>query len=208
METYSAQEELALIRKMMADTRTLMVEDGKPSIVWGIIVAIGMTATYISALAQKDFGTGWMWIGLSILGWVYIYYYRSQKVKTAKIRTLTGRILGSIWGACGVCIGLVITLTYVAPQVSGEYLIHPLAITSICSILVGMAYYVSGIVYGKAWVRNISFGWWIGAIVMLLWPSVHVLGMYAFMLIVFQVVPGIIVYRASKRQLAEASTPA
>ena len=158
METYTAQEDLAFIRKMMADTRTIMVNDGKPSIVWGIIVATGMLVTYVEALNNTNVGTGWMWVGLSVLGWLYIYYYRSQKIKKEKVRSFTGRLLGSIWGACGLCIGLIITLTYLAPQVSGEYLIHPLSLMSITSILAGMAYYISGVLYGKAWVRNISFG--------------------------------------------------
>lgn len=202
METINAQEDLAFIRKMMTDSRTMMLDDGKPSIAWGIIVSVGMIATYIAALTEYDFGTAYMWIGLSLLGWGYVYYYRSQKVKRAKMRTLTGRLLGSIWGACGACIGLTIILTFVAPLVSGEYIIHPIALPAICSILLGMAYFISGIVYDMRWVRNISLGWWLGATAMMLWPSVHVLAMYAVMIMAFQVTPGIIFYRNSKRELA------
>jgi hypothetical protein len=205
MEQVNAQEELAFIRKMMADTQIKMADDGKPSIVWGVIVALGMLATYISALYDTDFGVAWMWIGLSLLGWGYVYYYRSRKMQKARLQTMAGRIVGSIWGACGVCIGLVITLTFVAPAVSGVYIVNPVALTSIVSILLGMAYFLCGIVYGKAWVRYVAFGWWLGAIGMFLFPSVHVLGIYALMIIVFQVIPGIVLYRASKPAVAEGT---
>lgn len=207
MET-TAQDELAFIRKMMADSQTTIIDDGKPSIVWGIIVSIGMLATYFAALADTDFGIAWMWIGLSVIGWLYVYYYRTQKVKTAKIKTLTGRLIGSIWGASGFAIGLVIMLTFVAPQVSGQWVIDPVALTSIASIILGIAYFMTGILYGKRWVRNISVGWWAGAAVMMFWPSVHVLMMYALMLIAFQIIPGVVMYRASKQSLGASGISA
>ncbi|HET9137710.1 MAG TPA: hypothetical protein VFO76_13845 [Candidatus Kapabacteria bacterium] len=204
MDQTFAQEELAFIRKVMADSRTVIYDDGKPGIVWGLIVALGMFATYIDATTDLHFNAAWLWIGLSVLGWAYIYYYKAKKIKKYRMRTFAGKLIGAIWGACGMCIGLTIVMTYVAPEISGEWMIHPLALTTICSILVGMAYYISGIVYGKAWVRNISYGWWIGAIAMLFWPSIHVLLIYAGMLIAFQVIPGIIMYRESRNAPASA----
>jgi hypothetical protein len=204
MDQSIAQEELAFIRKVMADSRTIIVDDGKPGIVWGLIVALGMIASYVDAVSDTHFNVGWLWIGLSVLGWAYIYYYKSRKIKQYRMRTFAGKLIGAIWGACGMCIGLMITLTYMAPQISGEWVINPIALTSIVSIMVGMAYYISGIVYGKPWVRNLSYCWWIGAIVMLFWPTVHVLLIYAGMLIAFQVVPGIIMYRQSKQAPADA----
>ena len=51
-------QELAFIRKIMAESRRALAEDGKPYIAWGIIVALGMTDTYLSALMNRDFYTG------------------------------------------------------------------------------------------------------------------------------------------------------
>lgn len=201
----NAQEDLAFIRKMMADTQTIMVDDGKPAIVWGILVAIGMVATYIGVLTNTDFGIAWMWIALSLIGWGYVYYYRVQKVKRTHTRTLAGRMIGAIWGASGFAIGLVIVLTFVSPSISGMQIISPLALTSITAIILGVAYFISGLLYGKRWVSYLSLGWWTGAVVMMLWPTVHVLVIYALMLVAFQIVPGIILYRNSKRGNAEVS---
>ncbi len=203
--TTTAQEELAFIRKVMADSQTIIVDDGKPGIAWAIIVSIGMSVTYLVGLGVFEFDVSWLWIGLSVLGWGYISWYKSKKIKQDRMRTLAGKIIGSIWGACGFCIGLTITLVFVAPHVSGEWVIHPVAITSIVSIMLGMAYFVTGVVYGKTWVRYISLGWWLGAIGMLLWPTVHVLGIYTVMLILFQLVPGIVLYRQSKQALSNGA---
>ncbi len=81
MDQTIAQEELAFIRKVMADSRTIIVDDGKPGIVWGIIVTFGMLATYTDAVTDFHFNAAWLWIGRSVLGWLYIYYYKAKKIK-------------------------------------------------------------------------------------------------------------------------------
>src|SRR4051812_43071195 len=75
----SPDQELLYIRKIINDSRRSFSEDGKPYIVWGLLVAIGMTVTYISALIQRDLYTGYIWIGLVLIGYVYIAYMVKNK---------------------------------------------------------------------------------------------------------------------------------
>src|SRR5947208_1137413 len=58
METLQAQEELAFIRKIIAESRATFVEDGKPYIIWGILVALAMGMTYFSVLTQTELYVG------------------------------------------------------------------------------------------------------------------------------------------------------
>ena len=81
METLTAQEELAFIRKVMEDSRSSFADNGKPKLVWGAIVALGMLYTYIQALAQSDLYVMWVWIGISIFGWGYIFWEDNQRDK-------------------------------------------------------------------------------------------------------------------------------
>lgn len=203
----NAHEELAYIRKIIDDSRIAFVEDGKPYIVWGVIVALGMTFTYICALMDRDLGTGYVWIGLTILGWVYIFMYARKKEKTTRAKSIIDRVQGAVWGAVGSMIGFVIVLIFIGqalniPDMPG---IHPLYICFITAVLVGIGYFVSGVANDLKWLRNIALAWWIAAIPMYLWPSVHVLGLYAFMIVAFQVVPGIVLYRKYRKLQVERS---
>ncbi len=204
-------QELAYIRKIMADSRRAFAEDGKPYILWGALVAIGMTITYISALADHDFYTGYIWIGLVLIGYVNIFYYiRKKKKAETRVKSIIDRIQGAIWGACGGTIGLVIVVFMANSTVDRNWLslLAPLLVCFIVSAILGIAYFLSGIVNDLKWLRNIGFAWWAASIVMFFWQSIHVLGLYALMMVLFQVVPGIVLnrkYRAEQsRDVLEA----
>jgi hypothetical protein len=204
----SAHDELAYIRQIIDNSRLAFVEDGKPYILWGILVPLGMTVTYISALQDHDYGTGYVWIGLTLCGWIYVAWYSRHKVKTQRARSILDRIQSAVWGAIGSMIGLLIVMIYVGHSFGSSELpgINPFYICSLTAILIGIGYFLSGIANDLRWLRNVAFAWWAGAVVMYLWPSIHVLGLYALMIVLFQVVPGIVLYRAYRTKTASPST--
>jgi hypothetical protein len=196
------EQELEFIRKIISDSRQAMAEDGKPYIVWGLIVAIAMMATYISALTQIDFYTGWIWIGMVAIGIIYsfIELRRQKRSGIERAHSFVDRFGGAIWTACGSALGLTILLIMFGYQLTNPS-IPPIFTCSLASIILGIAYFLSGFVNDIKWLRNIAFAWWAGAIAMYFIYSVHVLGLYALMLILFQVVPGIVLnrkYRATQ----------
>lgn len=195
MDTLSAQDELAYIRKVMADSRQAISDDGKPTIVWGIIVALGIALTYIEALTDTELYVGWMWLALSVLGWLYIIYYKKTKISKQPTQTLAGKVLASLWGSVGVTIGLVVSLTLLSRALDMEFIVHPIAITAIIALILGIAYYLNGVITGLNWLRNIAYGWWAAGIYMFLFPSIHVLGIYFVLVIGFQIIPGYVLYR-------------
>ncbi len=201
---FRPEDELQFIRKIIADSRMAFVEDGKPYIVWGLIVAIGMGVTYISAITQHDLYSGYVWLGLVLFGWgTIIKYVMDKKKQPARARSFIDRIQGSIWGACGGSIGLVIVLlmfNYQFDPTLGS--INPIFTCFFSCILLGIAYFLSGIANDLDWLRNIGFAWWGGGVLMYMWPSIHTLGIYAAMLLLFQVIPGIILQRRYKKLMA------
>jgi hypothetical protein len=205
VSSVSPQEELAYIRRIIDDSRMAFVEDGKPYIAWGIIVALGMIFSYVSALMERDLGTGYVWIALTIIGWIYVFLYARKKEKASRAKSIIDRVQDATWGVVGSMIGLVIALIFIGqalniPDMPG---IHPIYICFITAVLVGIGYYLSGTVTEVRWLRNIAYAWWAGSVVMYLWPSVHVLALYAVMIIAFQVVPGIILYRKYRALTAQ-----
>jgi len=201
------EEELLFIRKIIDESRMTFMENGKPYIFWGLIVAIGMGLTYLSALTGKDLYLGEVWIGLIVLGWGMIAYYVIQKKKQpARARSIIDRFQGAIWGACGGTLGLSLILILNFQHAGDTPSIHPIYACFISSLILGIAYFLSGIANNLNWLRNIGFAWWAEAVITYLWPSVHVLGIYAGMLILFQVVPGIILLRRYKRITTQTIT--
>ncbi len=200
MSQQSPDAELQYIRKIIADSRTAFVEDGKPYIIWGLIVAVGMGITYVSAYTQRDLYTGFVWMGLVLFGWATIIWYIIKKRRAPKRATsFMDRIQGAIWGACGGALGLGVLLIVSYPHAADLPSIHPIYACFVSSLILGIAYFLSGIANDLNWLRNIGFAWWAGAVVMYVWPTIHVLGIYAAMLLLFQVVPGIILLRRYRR---------
>src|SRR6266545_6906548 len=104
-------QELQYIRGIIAESRKALAEDGKPYIVWGLIVALGMIVSYISALLNKDLYTGYVWIGLVLIGYAYIFYYvRMKKRRELRVKSFIDRLQGGIWAACGSVIGMSVAL--------------------------------------------------------------------------------------------------
>jgi len=204
-KNWTPEEELAFIRKVIQDSRQSMVENGKPYIAWGLVVALMMFATYIEALTGGNGSiTGWLWlifgtaIGIASIRWA------RQEGPKQQSRPFADRLGGAIWGACGGTLGLVIVLVNVGRAIDPELYIDPLLVCPLVSLILGIAYFLSGIVNDLKWLRNIGFAWWIGGSAMFFIHSIHVLAVYGMMLLVFQVIPGILLYRNHKHATLSA----
>ncbi len=203
------EEELQYIRKIIEESQANFAEDGKPYILWGSLIAIGMGVTYLSVLTQRDYYDGYIWIALVLIGWGWSFsYLRKQKRQSERASSIFDRIQKSVWVACGWAIGLVcvsLMVSYQYEPIFGE--IAPVLIAFIVSMLLGVGYFVSGAVHQIAWLRNLAFGWWAGGILTLVLASdtKNILGLYILMLLGLQVLPGIILQRRYRRITAKAA---
>ncbi len=200
--TGNPDEELAFIRKIIEDSRRSFSEDGKPYIVWGLVVAMGMTITYLSALLNQDFYVGYIWIGLMVIGYGYIAWMVRQNKGKRRTKNFVDRMQGAIWGACGSALGLGVFLCNVQISHGPDSFppIHPYYACFVAALILGIAYFLSGFAMEIPWLRNIGVVWWVGAVAMYLFPSIHMLGLYAGMLICFQVVPGVLLNRRYRHE--------
>jgi hypothetical protein len=197
MERANAQEELAMIRKIMQDSQQSILADGKPFIAWGVAFAIATGVTYYAAMKELSMGP-WVWFAAMAIAGIYTVYVVMSRRNSPE--TFASKIIGTIWGACGSAIGIVASVIAASHAITGEGLM------AIISIILGIAYLVSGVVYGLPWFRNLAFGWWAGGIAIAFLNSYHILGIYLFMLVAFEIVPGIVLYRKAKDQHGRTST--
>jgi len=193
MDEKNALEDIQFIRKIINESKRSVIYSGKDYIFWGILVFIGMLATYIFVNVHFYFNYIWVWVVLIPIGWGYSLYNRArQKVKYPS--TFVGKIISAVWGAAGV--GM--TLIGFVGTYSGT--VSPNSIAPILCIIMGGAYFATGVAVESKWFRNLSFAWWIGGIVLLFVVSITGLLIMAFLMLAFQVIPGLIIYNKFKKE--------
>ncbi|MGA9294184.1 MAG: hypothetical protein WCE54_23840 [Ignavibacteriaceae bacterium] len=189
MDLISAQEELSFIKKVIDDSKKILVIDGKDFIIWGIITALGLLITYFAIITKQYFLINWTWFILIGLGWIYAFVSNIKRTKKLKTKTFAGKMMGAIWFSMGVAATI---LGFIA---GGSGAIDGIFISPAISTVVGVAYFLTGIVYGSKWMTGISIGWWLGAVYMFLFPGIYSLLIMAGMMLLFQIIPGIVLYR-------------
>lgn len=197
MDEKKALEELQFIRKVIEESKKTMIHDGKEYIFWGVLVIVGMILTYVFYLIHIFFNFIWIWVVLISIGWVFSLYNK-KKWKEKQKSTFSRRIISTVWGAAGI--GM--TMLGFIGSFSGA--IKPVFISPILSVVLGMAYLITGTIVEAKWVSYLSIGWWSGAIIMFFFPGIHSLLIMALSMLLFQTIPGIIIYRKYKRE-AEAN---
>jgi hypothetical protein len=202
MNTQSTEDEIQFIRRIMSDTRAAAAEDGTPSAVIGGIVSLVLFLTYFEAITDTDLKAGWVWLILSLLGAIYITT-STRRTRVHRVHTLADRILQNIWFGCGVSICIIVCMTSLAYVLELRTVVGMYALCLLTATILGTAYLLHGSVTGMRWLRNLSIVWWLGAIMMFLWPSVHVLAIESVMILLCVVTPGIIMNRM-KTRLADA----
>ncbi|MBK6772961.1 MAG: hypothetical protein IPG78_12715 [Ignavibacteria bacterium] len=196
METKNAELELSLIKKMMEDSRRLNIDNGIHYIFWGILVTIALLINYAMLLLKVPGNyIGLAWFILMLSGALIDGIIGRRQSKSSKVTTFTSRIMGSLWFASGIAMfmyGFLGTITKAY---------NPVFICPIISTSLGISYFTSGSIQQIKWLQNISFGWWAGAAIMFIFPSVHTLLIFAIMMICLQVIPGLILNKKSKQDL-------
>lgn len=197
MESRQAESELSVIKKIMEDSRRINIDNGIHYIFWGALITVALIVNYIMLLTKTPGNyIGLMWFILMILGAIVdVFIGRRQSIKSP-VQTFTSRILGSLWLASGISMFM---FGFVG-SVTKAY--NPIFICPIIATSLGISFFTSGVIQQINWLRNIAFGWWIGAAALFIFPSVHTLLIFAVMIVCFQLIPGIILNRKSKADIS------
>lgn len=195
-EKIKAEEEISVIKKIMEDSKKAIVDNGWHYIYWGSIVTAALITNYVMVLNRVSVNSqGMLWFismtGAAILEGVI----ERRREKHTKVKTFAGRLLNTLWSASGVCMFIL----GFAGILSGAY--SAIMIFPLISIILGMAYLISGIIQSVKWLSAICVFWWSGAVLLLLFPGLHSMLIFAGMIVCFQVVPGVIMFIQSKKEL-------
>ena len=195
MDTTQAELEISQIKKIMEDSRRILIDDGLGFIVWGSLVCAGLILTYFSVMEIVEWNiTSIAWIVLIGSGWIFTFFQVRKEKKERKAVTFAGKVAAAIWGSAGI------TMTIIGFAGSYSGVVRGFGICPLMSCVMAVAFFVSGVIYYDKLFRWLGVGWWAGAIVMFFWHSPHTLLLFAMMLLFMEVLPGMLMYKKWKKR--------
>jgi hypothetical protein len=204
MDQIDAQQELAFIKKVIQDSRRAAVDNGIDYIVWGLLVSLGMFATVLlERLGVRGTAYLILWIAVMGGGWAFSLarHLRAQSIE--RVHSLAGTILNTLWLGCGIVIMILIFMGGPVMKASPSPYI---------AAVLGIGFLVSGVLLDFVYFKLSAVCWWLGSAAMFCLNSpwarsmnLYALGdilLFGIMMIPFQVVPGIILYRRWQKEVS------
>ncbi|MGD0337731.1 MAG: hypothetical protein ABSB78_02975 [Bacteroidota bacterium] len=198
MAAQDAQEELEFVKKVIAESRKTIIQDGADFLRWGILASLGIFASYFYNYFNWQMTHVWIfWAAIVVIGWTFSIqsYIRVRKIKST---SFTGKIIWSTWIGCGIALTI---LGFVGP-LSGAY--SAVLITAVTSAVMGIGYYANGILIGSRWYIFFAICWWCGSIALFFLHRIESLLIFGLMMVFFQVIPGYIFVRQRKKDVVAA----
>ncbi len=195
--TQDAQEQLNFIKSIMDDSQRVLADNGMGFIVWGILILLAGFMSFILDQYQLTQYTGWTYVLMVGLGWIYMTTYDRRREKHRLGNPLIRKVIGSIW----IAVLLSMTILGFAGGASGA--INLDYMSAVMYTVLGTAYFLQGIITGKMWVRNLGLAWWGGSIILFFITGPPAIALMILMMVGLQIVPGIIFYRQWKTYFVE-----
>lgn len=195
--TTKAEEEISVIKQIIEDSRKAVVENGWHYIYWGSIVTAAIIVNYLMVIYSVSmYAQGMLWFFSMPAAAIIEVIIERKKEKHIKVKTFADKMINTVWNGAGVCMFIL----GFAGSLSGTYSL--VTIFPLISIVLGSAYLISGVIQQVKWLSAISIFWWGGSVVLLLIPGMHSMLFFAGMLVCFQIVPGVLLFIKSKRELS------
>ena len=199
MDQQSAIEEIALIRRVMEESRRFAFDNGKYYLTWGIIITMAIFAQYAVILTKNESVSSWIWIVAVCLGWIISIVMGMREPSKLGGWPVGAKLISLIWISSGVSMMII---GFVGPMTGA---LHDWAICPAIATVMGGAYTVSSLVYRMKWVTMVGIAWWVGALVMFAVKGIATLPIFGTMMILFQIVPALVFYRTWKSNSVAAS---
>lgn len=187
-----AREDIALVRRMMEESRTVVVDRGKHFMIWGLVPTAGLLFTYARLTGSPGPDPRWIWIGLLIIGWAASLTVGLIDGRRARVGTLPRRLLSVTWIATGISMTMIGLAGLFGPLVGGE------AISGLLAAILGAPVFVTAVLTGERWLRWVAIGWWAGGTVMLFSTGPYALLLMAAMMFLLLAVPGAVLFARAR----------
>jgi hypothetical protein len=193
MDQQNALEEIAMIKKVIEESREFTFNIGKNIILWGLLMSAAIFASYRAIAAGNPGVSLWIWVIAIGTGWIIsiVWSIRGRSINW----NLGVKIISNVWTSCGIAM----TILGFAGITSGA--IQEWAIAPVIATIMGTAFAGTAFAHKLGWVMYLGVAWWLGALLMFLVKSYQTLPIFGIMMILFMVVPGIVFQIQWKKRL-------
>jgi len=192
----AAQENLEYIKQVILDSKNIIKDRGDVAILWGVVIITAQLLSFFLIRVKEYRYISWMWVILIGMGWV-LSIIMSRKKHQRGVRTNALKIDSATWIATGI------TMTIVGFGGSFSGMISGYSINGLMAMFLGNAFFITGMIYSSKIFRNAAFGWWIGGTILFWIRNEYTFIVFAAMMLLFQTVPGIMLYIKYKKEEAK-----
>jgi len=188
-------DDLAYLRKVVEDSRRVVVDNGVGLLTWGILVVIGMILTYASVHLGLDLPSTLVWSVVIGAGWLLSIWLGWINMKRSRTRTFIQKVLWSIWVGLGITMTIIGFVGPLTGTIAGR------ACIPIISLVLGAGFFATATIHQEKLLTAAAAGWWIGGIATMVLPGDFSFLLFAGMMTFFQIAPGVYLYKKWKKEI-------
>lgn len=197
MDKNQLQDDISFIRNMIDNNRRALVDNGITYISIGIYVFTGVIVTFILNTNGIRNAEPVIWLILMALLIVFNFTIQRKFQKKQAKKTFALKVFTSTWTACGTPIFIVSVLYLTTGCISATSLFI------IVSSILGIGYFLTGIINELKFMTVSAFVWWLGTVAAILWKYVgeeyQLSLLFAVLIFILEIVPGLVIYKKWKR---------
>jgi hypothetical protein len=194
MNKKQAYDELAFIKKVMEDSQRASIDNGKIFILLSLLAILGVALKLFNDFIGLKINSLYVFIPLMAMGITCSFLSKNRMNAKMGGKTYASKIMDGIWVAFVISTSI---LCFVGSAAGG---IQPMAVIPVIAVLFGINQYISGLLINFRWFSSVAYGWWISSICMFLWPGEHSVIFLGILLILFQFIPGLILFQNWKKR--------
>ncbi len=173
-----AELEIAVIKKIMEDSRKAVYERSIQGIYWTMVMAPAILLNYLVLVFRSGYQyIGLIWLAAVLTGITGSIIIARKEKRTTRVKTFAGKLLATIGFAAG---GANVIFAF-ASSIAGAF--DPLFLVSVDSIVLGVAFYVVAVIQQLKILKILSYIWWAGAVFFFVFPGIHCLLFLTVMLV-------------------------
>ncbi len=188
MENLKVREEVEFIKATIENSKKRFADNGLHYIVWGILTACGCILTYF--LSENLRVVGAAWIAVYAVGTVFSFGVAKRRKVGAT--NFLDRLVGNVWIAFLVSLVFLLVVAFCSPYISVRIIpVFP-------SVMLFVAFHITASAYQDKMLQAVAFCWLVASVIFSFWVSLDSLLVFAGLLILLQVVPGIALYKRNR----------
>ncbi len=177
MDTKQAELEISVIKKIMEDSRSAVYNKSSQGLFWFTLTSAAVMINYLMAVTGIGLNySGILWIAVTVFGTAYSLFLARKENRNNRVKTFASKILTAI----GISVGVSNILFAFASIAANAY--EPFVIVSMNALILGMAFYILGVIQQLKSFKILADLWWAGSVFFFFMPGIHSLLFMAIML--------------------------